>query len=45
MNMTRKHCDRVPTKGTVIEMNLQHLHLSQQHIGEVFAQEEDVSAD
>ena len=41
VNMTRKHCDRVPTKGTVIDMNLQRLHLSQQHVGEVFAQEED----
>ena len=41
VNMTGKHCDRVPTKGTVIDMNLQRLHLSQQYVGEVFAQEED----
>ena len=39
--MTGKHCDRVPIKGTVIDMNLQRLHLSQQHVGEVFAQQED----
>lgn len=41
LKMTGKQCDRVPSKGSVITMNLQRLHLAQQHVGEVFTQEQD----
>ena len=39
--VTGKVCDRVPSKSTVLEMNLQRLHLAQQQLGEVFASEQD----
>ena len=40
MNLAGKTCDKVPSKATIINMNLQRLHLAQQQIGDVLADKE-----
>ena len=39
--MVGKECGKLPSRATVQNMNLQQLHLSHQHVGEVFATEKD----
>ena len=41
LGMVGKECDQLPSKATVLNMNLQRLHLSCQHVGEVFATEKE----
>ena len=41
LGMVGKECEKLPSKSTVLNMNLQRLHLSHQHLGEAFAAESD----
>ena len=43
LKLAGKPCDRVPSKSTVLTMNIQRLHLAQEHIGEVLAEKEHLA--
>lgn len=40
LKLTDHKCKKLPSKSTIIEMNVQRLALSQRHIGEVFSKKE-----
>ena len=41
LGMVGRECDKLLSKATVLNMSLQRLHLSHQHVGKVFAAESD----
>lgn len=43
LKLTDHKCSKLPSKSTIIEMNVQRLALSQRHIGEVFSKSDSTT--